>query len=66
MDSMTMQKPVYGGAAQKKKKGISGSTIKIIAVVTMLIDHIAAAIFTRMILSGDYYRVIASGAGRGA
>ena len=62
MDSMTMQKPAYGGTSQeKKKKGISGSTIKIIAVVTMLIDHVAAAIFTRMILSGDYYSVIWSG-----
>lgn len=62
MDSMAMQKPIYGGVSQeKKKKGISGSTIKIIAVVTMLIDHVAAAVFTRMILSGDYYSVFGSG-----
>lgn len=36
---------------EQRKKGISGSTIKIIAVVTMLIDHIAAGILTRMLIA---------------
>lgn len=43
-----------------RKRGISGSTIKLIAVAAMLIDHIAAAIFTRMLLVGDYLSVMES------
>lgn len=35
-----------------KIKGISGSTLKIIAIVTMLIDHIGAVIVERMIVRG--------------
>lgn len=37
-----------------KEKGITGSTLKIIAIVTMLIDHIGAAIVERMLMSGKY------------
>lgn len=33
-----------------EKKGISGSTLKLIAIVTMVIDHIAAAILGRFLL----------------
>ena len=32
----------------EKKKGISGSTLKMIAIVTMLIDHIGAAVLARL------------------
>jgi len=44
-------------------KGLSGSTLKIIAMVTMLIDHIGAAVLARMIIAGnvelyDTYRVL--------
>lgn len=41
----------------KKKKGIPGSTIKIIACVTMLIDHIAATILARILIQNGYYAV---------
>ncbi|MDD6207838.1 MAG: TraX family protein [Clostridiales bacterium] len=35
---------------KRKKKGIPGSTIKMIAIITMLIDHIGAAILEKMLL----------------
>lgn len=35
----------------KEKKGLSGSTLKMIAIVTMLIDHIGAAILGRMLMA---------------
>lgn len=35
---------------EKKRFGLSGSTLKIIAMVTMLIDHIGAAVLLRYIL----------------
>ncbi len=36
---------------ERVKKGISGSTIKLIAIVTMFIDHVGATVVWRMILS---------------
>ncbi len=44
-------------------KGLSGSTLKIIAMVTMLIDHIGAAVLARMVIAGnvglyDVYHVL--------
>lgn len=37
--------------SMNRKLGISGSTLKIIAIVTMLIDHIGAVVLARMVLS---------------
>lgn len=42
----------------KKKGGITGSTLKWIAIVTMLIDHIAATVLTRMLIDKGYYDIM--------
>jgi hypothetical protein len=42
MDNQQMVTDTY------KKKGLTGSTLKLIAIVTMLIDHIGAAILTQL------------------
>lgn len=49
-----MENAVYNGWTQaipKEKKGISGSTLKLIAIIVMLIDHIGAVIVERMVLN---------------
>jgi hypothetical protein len=40
---------------KERRRGISGSTIKIIAVVTMMIDHIAASLLTRLLIARGIY-----------
>ncbi|MDE6675017.1 MAG: conjugal transfer protein TraX, partial [Acetatifactor sp.] len=39
---------------KQKRFGLSGSTLKIIAMATMLIDHIGAAVLIRYILDMPY------------
>lgn len=54
MGSVQLNKPVGHTPAAGGWKGISGSTIKIIAVAAMLIDHIAAAILERQMIAKGY------------
>lgn len=46
---------------QKKKRGISGSTFKIIAVIAMLIDHFAAVVLARQLMASGYMDAYNSG-----
>ncbi len=46
---------------KERKRGISGSTIKIIAVLFMLIDHAAAVILTRQLVATGYLEAVESG-----
>ncbi len=43
--------------SENEKKGISGSTLKLIAVVSMLADHTAAVIFPYLLLMNGIYDV---------
>ncbi len=40
--------------AGKVRKGISGSTLKLIAIITMLGDHIGAAILERIMIAKGF------------
>jgi len=40
-------------AGMKQKRGMSGSTLKLIAIITMLIDHTAATILQRLLAQGQ-------------
>lgn len=42
------------------EKGLTGSTLKWIAIVTMLIDHTGAAVLEKMLISGKYGEVTAA------
>lgn len=44
-----------------QKKGISGSTIKIMAIISMLIDHIGAGILGKLIVNPDCIQIVMSG-----
>lgn len=44
-----------------KKKGLSGSTLKMIAIITMLIDHIGAALLGRYLMASGYMEIALSG-----
>lgn len=50
MDSKQLETPMTGKTVQTTRRGISGSTIKMIGVVAMLIDHVAAVVLTRILI----------------
>lgn len=46
-----------------ERKGISGSTVKLVAVAAMLIDHIGAVLLTRLLIGGAYLKSAPGGEG---
>ena len=60
MDSTQMSAEPFV-SAEGKKRGISGSTVKIIAILAMLIDHVAAVILTRQMVATGYLKAFESG-----
>lgn len=61
MDSLQLDRQIDRAASPEEKKGITGSTIKIIAIVSMLIDHIGAGILGRLIITSGYLNMALSG-----
>lgn len=60
MDSTVMVQNAQGKQEIEQKKGISGSTIKIIAIVAMLIDHIGATILERVLVNVGLVSIMGS------
>lgn len=60
MDSIQLNQQT-GEMAPSGKKGITGSTIKIIAIVSMFIDHIGAGILGRLVMTSGYMNAALSG-----
>lgn len=64
MDSLecNIQKEVVqAGVVESERKGLSGSTLKIIAIVTMMIDHVGAALLGRYIMASGYLEIALAG-----
>lgn len=59
MDSIQLNRQAALPAA--KKKGITGSTIKIIAIVSMLIDHVGAGILGRYLMTSGFMGAMTTG-----
>ena len=54
MEAAQIMETVTKEESVSKKKGVSGSTLKLIAVFTMLIDHVGAAILGRYVMLSGY------------
>ena len=61
MDSMQLNQQTDQTTLPEKKRGLTGSTVKIIAIVSMLIDHIGAGILGRFVVTSGYLSVMTSG-----
>ena len=48
-------------ALSYSQKGLSGSTLKLIAIIAMVIDHIGAALIGRFLMSYGYLDAVMSG-----
>jgi len=60
MDSAQLEMPEVK-TAEEKKRGVSGSTVKLIAVAAMLIDHIAAVIVARQLMAEGLGEIMETG-----
>ena len=43
----------FKGDKDMQTRGLSGSTLKLLAIITMFIDHVGAAVLARMIIMGN-------------
>ncbi len=50
----------YGIKAARPRRGLSGSTLKLFAIVSMLVDHVGAVILGRMLLTQTYLQTRAN------
>jgi hypothetical protein len=57
MDNNGFSKMNKAAVTAKKRRGISGSTLKLIAIITMLIDHTAATILDRTLVARGMYNL---------
>lgn len=63
MDALNQTQASYStvSPASSYKRGLSGSTLKLIALVTMLIDHVGAALLGRYLMASGYMDAALSG-----
>ena len=58
MESVVREEMSNEAVMPEKKGGLTGSTLKWIAIVTMFIDHFAATYLTRILIGRGYYEIM--------
>ena len=58
MESVMREEMNNEAVKPQKEGGLTGSTLKWIAIVTMFIDHFAAAYLTRILIDRGYYDIM--------